>query len=231
MNEAKVLTPRRGSKSTMETSPKTDIVLAEGEIFVESDTENGVFRIKIGDGVTTYENLSYAMSGNSYDIKFDPGVSGLSSTNVDGAIKEIKEDIEMFTANGLYYGSCDTAAATAAKVVTISNQGFGLSVGTVITVKFTYTNTASNCTINVNNTGAKPIYYDASVYTGSDKEICGKANKNITYTYDGSNWVCVGVIDSEKIDAWEGTESEYSQLTPDPDTCYFVYPDPVTAQE
>ena len=231
MNEGKILAPRRGEKETMETSPKTNIVLAEGEIFIESDTEGGVFRIKVGDGTTTYENLPYAMSGNSYDIKFDPGASGLESTNVDDAIKEIKEDIDMFTANGLYYGSCTTAAATAAKEVTIINEGFGLSVGTVVTVKFTNTNTASNCTLNVNSTGAKPIYFDSSVYTGSDEEICGKADKNITYTYDGSNWVCIGGGDGSNVDIWEGTKSQYEQLTPDPDTCYFITPDPVTSQE
>ena len=248
MNDAKILAPRRGEKEVMETSPKTDIVLGAGEFFIEKDSTNGLYRVKIGDGVTTYENLPYAMSGNSYDINFDPSTTGMVSTNVDSAIKEVKEGVDMFTANGLYYGTCSTAAATAAKEVVVSNQGFGLAVGAVITVKFTNTNTASSCTINVNGTGAHSLYYDTSVYTGDSPMICGAANKNITYVYDGTNWVWIGgtyeslpasssgtdvtlVTTGEKqtwndkVDGEEMTAEEYEQITPDPDTCYFLTPD------
>ena len=62
-------------------------------------------------------------------------------------------DIYTFT---LPYGVCSTAAATAEKVLTLDN--FSLEEGAVIIVKFTYSNSASNPTLNVNNTGAKPIY-------------------------------------------------------------------------
>ena len=58
-------------------------------------------------------------------------------------------------ANRITYGTCSTAAATAAKVV--SCTGFSLVTGAKIDVKFTVTNTAANPTLNVNNTGAKTI--------------------------------------------------------------------------
>ena len=93
----------------------------------------------------------------------------------------------------MYYGTCSTAAATAAKVVTVSaDQKFELKVGAVVMVKFTATNTASNVTINVNSTGAKSIYYGNGVYTSTSSTICGYANANHIYMYDGTNWVWVG---------------------------------------
>ena len=59
------------------------------------------------------------------------------------------------TANRVNYGTCSTAAGTAAK--TVACTGFALVTGAEITVKFTVTNTAANPTLNVNNTGAKFI--------------------------------------------------------------------------
>ena len=58
---------------------------------------------------------------------------------------------------GRGYGACSTAAATKAKTVTLS--GFTLVTGAIVGVKFSYDNTAAAPTLNVNSTGAKPIYY------------------------------------------------------------------------
>lgn len=92
----------------------------------------------------------------------------------------------------VYYGTCTTAAGTAAKVVTIAaDQKFTLRVGTIIGVKYSNTNTANNCTINVNSTGAKSVWYDTSVYTGHANQVMGYANKHIYYMYDGTHWVWV----------------------------------------
>ena len=224
-NAAKILAPRRGSKTTMSTSPGNAIVLAKGEIFIEDDTTNGIFRIKVGDGVTAYASLDYAFSGNSADIAFDNTESGLTSTNVEDAIKEVAESIG--SGSGVCYGTCSTEASTAAKVVTVSqDQDFELKVGATVAVKFTNTNTASSCTLNVNNTTAKSIYYANAVYTGNDSYVCGEANVYILYMYDGTNWVWIGISKVMAKD-WYGTESQYSAIvTPDPSITYFVVPDP-----
>lgn len=76
-----------------------------------------------------------------------------------------------------FYGTCSTAAATAAKVVTLSNTvGWNLVPGVVIGVKFTYNNSATSVTLNVNGSGAKSIYFGNAVYTGSVAQITGYAN-------------------------------------------------------
>lgn len=89
------------------------------------------------------------------------------------------------------YYVCDTEAATPAK--TIDNvPNFTLTIGMVINVTFTYGNTNSQPTLNINNTGAKSImkpsssgatnlsYYEYNFAT---------SNTVRTFRYDGTYWV------------------------------------------
>lgn len=99
-----------------------------------------------------------------------------------------KANISDLTKN-VAYGTCDTAAATADKIVTISDTKFIIQVGSIIGVKFTNTNTASNVTLNVNEIGAKSIYYSTAVYTSTSSSYTGTANRTIYYMYDGTYWV------------------------------------------
>ena len=92
------------------------------------------------------------------------------------------------TANITHFGTCSTAAGTAAKVV--SCAGFTLTAGAKITVKFTTTNTAANPTLNVNNTGAKAITYRGSAMSASNLA----AGRVYTFIYDGTNYELVGDI-------------------------------------
>lgn len=92
------------------------------------------------------------------------------------------------TANITHYGTCSTAAATAAKVVSLT--GFTLAEGAEVSVKFTVTNTASNPTLNVNSTGAKAIYYRGSVISAGYLA----ANRVYKFVYDGTNYELIGDI-------------------------------------
>ena len=89
-----------------------------------------------------------------------------------------------------FFGVCETAGKDANKIITLSNtDGWELVEGTIIGVKFKNTNTATNVTLNVNNSGAKSIYVNTSVLTSSSTNCCGYANKVIYYMYDGQYWV------------------------------------------
>lgn len=94
------------------------------------------------------------------------------------------------TADVNHYGTCATEAATAAKVVALDN--FALVTGARVVVKFTVTNTAANPTLNVNNTGAKPIVYRGSAITASYLA----ANRVYEFVYDGTNWNLMGDLDT-----------------------------------
>ncbi len=91
----------------------------------------------------------------------------------------------------IHYGTCATAAATAAKIVACT--GFVLAVGATIKVKFTVTNSAANPTLNVNGTGAKAIQYRGSAITKGYLA----ANRTYEFVYDGTNYQLVGDINTD----------------------------------
>ena len=95
---------------------------------------------------------------------------------------------------GQGYGTCDTAEATAAKVVTLSN--YSLSTGGIVAVKFTYGLCAS-ATMNVNRTDAKNIYiHGAAVTATTAKEVL--AGDIAYFIYDGTQYQFLGVDHSER---------------------------------
>ncbi len=94
------------------------------------------------------------------------------------------------SADRVNYGTCSTAATTAAKVVTCT--GFALVTGAEITVKFTVTNSAANPTLNVNNSGAKAIYYRGAAITAGFLA----ANRTYTFRYNGTQYELVGDLDT-----------------------------------
>lgn len=86
------------------------------------------------------------------------------------------------------YGTCATEADTAAKVATCANFDH-LITGVTVTIKFSVGNTASNPTLNVNNTGALPIMRYGTTPVGSDAATSWFAGAVVSLTYDGTNWV------------------------------------------
>lgn len=103
------------------------------------------------------------------------------------------------SSNEVAYGTCSTAADVAAKVATLNNAGnWVLKKGCMVAIKFTNTNTfsaasGSPVTLNVNNTGAKNIYWgNSSNPTGTNTTPFGRANYINTYLYDGTYWVWQG---------------------------------------
>lgn len=88
----------------------------------------------------------------------------------------------------LPYGVCSTAADTLAKTVTVEN--FSLETGATVIVKFTYANSIASPTLNVNNTGAKPIYRYGTTATSTGTTTTGwVAGAVQMFTYDGTGWI------------------------------------------
>lgn len=80
---------------------------------------------------------------------------------------------------GQGYATCTTAAATTAKVATLS--GYTKTLYGIVAVKFTYA-VPANATLNINNRGASAIYYRGSAITAG----VIKAGNTATFMYDGS---------------------------------------------
>ena len=111
------------------------------------------------------------------------------------------------TANITHFGTCSTAAGTAAK--TVSCTGFTLATGAIITVKFTVTNTAASPTLNVNGTGAKSIRYRGSAISAGYLA----ANRTYTFVYDGTNYELIGDIDTNTNTTYSTGTSTTAGLT------------------
>ena len=105
------------------------------------------------------------------------------------------------------YGTCATAAATAAKVVTINN--FSLETGARITVKFTYANTVASPTLNINNTGARPIYWHGAALPDDQY---WKAGAVLDFVYNGSQWDLIGVADISSLENLIGDSDVSTQI-------------------
>lgn len=92
--------------------------------------------------------------------------------------------------NGTFYGVCDTAEATVAKTVTISGFPSTLTAGIQVTIKFTNKSGVASATLNVNGTGAKPIYRYGTTAVSTGTTTSGwVAGAVQTFTYDGKGWV------------------------------------------
>ncbi len=109
--------------------------------------------------------------------------STLSTTRyIDGVAFNGSADIT-------HYGVCSTAAGTAAKTVTVGGT-FTLVTGARITVKFTNNNTVKNPTLNVNSTGAKPLYRYGTTAMSTDDDVSGwVAGAVMSLVYDGTGWI------------------------------------------
>ena len=80
------------------------------------------------------------------------------------------------------YGNCTTAAATAAKAVTIS--GFDTLVnGVTVHVRFANSNTVASPTLNVSSTGAKPIYRYGTTAPSTSAATSWNAGAVVSLTY------------------------------------------------
>lgn len=90
------------------------------------------------------------------------------------------------------YGVCQTAASTAAKVVNIQNDAalqFQLITGVTVHIKFRYHNAAQNPTLNINQTGAHPIYRYGNSPIGATAESSWEDYAIISLTYDGNVYI------------------------------------------
>lgn len=152
----------------------------------------------VDDDGTHWQSLKDSLSKNGPNALTPADIGAVSSTGNSVAPAATKLETKRTiagvefdgTGNITWFGTCSTAAATAAKVVALT--GFKLVTGAEVTVKFTVTNTASNPTLNVNGTGAKAIRYNNAAISASSLQ----ANKVFRFAFDGTYWQFVGYIDS-----------------------------------
>lgn len=92
------------------------------------------------------------------------------------------------------YGTCSTAEATAAKVVTLSN--YVLTTGGIVAVKFTY-GLCARATLNINSKGAKSVFINGAAVTSTTAKMV-KAGDIAYFMYDGTQYQFLGTDRMEK---------------------------------
>lgn len=152
-------------------------------------------------GVTSVNN----QTGNVYvqeNVQSNwNSTSGLSVILNKPSLKQVAttgdyEDLENkpdIPANKIFYGTCATAAATAAKVVECEEfTSSDLVAGTILLVRFSATNSGAvaSLTLNVNSTGANKIQY---INNGTRGNLGSagylKASTTYAFVFDGTYWL------------------------------------------
>ena len=141
-----------------------------------------------GNATTFVDTITQTDGKISYTTKTIPA----ATTTTAGLMPS--EDVSKLDYTNIAYGTCTTAAGTAAKVITISgNTNWELKAGSIITIYFSYTNTATSPTFNVGGTGAKNIYFQGSkISSSSNAKYAGYASTPCTYVYDGTQYRFIG---------------------------------------
>lgn len=142
------------------------------------------------DNKVLTEADSYKFIG---DIACSNGTIDVSKSAVSGSPGTYTINVQPWLVTD--YGECNTAAATAAKVVTVTSNSFNLYSGVTVRIKFDYTNTASAPTLNVNDTGAKNIVKWGTTAVGTSTSTSWTAGSIVSFTYDGTSWVMNDHID------------------------------------
>ena len=129
-------------------------------------------------------------------VKLSDSTSSTSSTSdgIAATPAAVKAAYDLTLARTkIYTASCSTGASTAAKVATLDDStGFSLTAGVKVAVTFTYGNSATTPTLNVNSSGAKTIAIpsSATAYTtgnGTTYNTWG-AYETVLFTYTGTYW-------------------------------------------
>ena len=139
----------------------------------------------------TPAGIGAATSGHTHSYAGSASVGGSANSAVKLQTARSIDGVNFDGSAAItHFGTCSTEAATAAKVVTLG--GFTLAAGAKVAVKFTVTNTAANPTLNVNGSGAKPIFYRGAAITANILA----AKRVYEFVYDGTNYELIGDIDT-----------------------------------
>ena len=201
----------KGLKSAL-----SSLSVSDGKLRLTTDTselfyDDGTNRIKISDVVTGQtENEIKSLSSPLQKLYLASDTHRLFTFDEDGNCQTLNSDVAVSAGkwsvarniNGMIvdgssnvanYAVCSTDASVSEKVVSCSN--FSLSSGAEITVKFADGNTANAISLNVNDTGAVPIYYKGDKISANMLAVNGV----YTFRYNGLAYDLVGELNTDTV--------------------------------
>jgi len=169
-------------------------------VFVKFTNANGVASPTLAvNGTTAKAIMRYGTTAPSTSAKTSWQAGSVVHLVYDGAAWQmvgwLNDDSTYTNASlGQGYGTCSTAEATAAKVVTLS--GYSLTTGGIVAVKFTY-GLCANATMNINSKGAKNIYINGAAVTAATASQV-QAGDIAYFIYDGTQYHLLGTDHAER---------------------------------
>lgn len=156
-----------------------------------TQTETGATVSITDKSGTTTATITNGKDGSDATVTAERIASALGYTPANPS--DIPTGVLKGNAGGVYYGTCDTGAKVTAKIADCDDfTADDLVAGVTVWVKFSATNSGAvaSLTLNVNDTGAKPIKYINNGALGN-LTSAGYLRAGVTYpfTYDGTNWV------------------------------------------
>ena len=154
-----------------------------GDLKVEGEASASSFKGSLTGDVTG--NVTGSLKGNADTATLAAEATKLATARTIDGIE--------FNGEGAiqHFGVCSTAAESKEKVVTC--VGYKLATGSRIEVKFSTTNTATEPTLNVNNTGAKPVFYRGAAIGAGNLA----ANRVYSFVYNGAQYELIGDINTD----------------------------------
>lgn len=157
--------------------------------------------------ITDFPALATVATSGDYDDLIDkPAIHNIPSGGTSGQVlaKDSNDDYDLAWVNQsgggggeIVYCTCADSASTVAKTATVVSGTFSsLTTGSQVAVKFTYTNTATNPTLNVAGTGAKGIRRGGTAYVGTNANESWNAGTVVFLLYDGTDWQIVGWLNT-----------------------------------
>ena len=170
---------------------KTGLAYLWGKIenLISTHTHKYAGSSSAGGSATSANKLNTNAGSATQPVYFSNGVP-VKTTYTLGA--SVPSGAKFTDTYNIAYATCDTEAGTATKVVdVVGNDDWELTTGSIIMVKFSITNSASNVKLNVDGTGAYPIWYNNAEYTSTGTAYTGYAGRVTTYAFNGTHWVWI----------------------------------------
>lgn len=161
----------------------------------------GAKTIRLNGTVASTSTTTYTMGAGNYNCYYD-GTYWCMDNSYESYTSRLA--LRSYKTNATRTFTCSIGASTVAK--TVSVEGYTLETRNEVLVYFSNTNTASNPTLNVNSTGAKPI----KVFGTSPNSTNGLLKAGTYYCqYDGTNWNCYpyGVTNTVSADNMQSVTS------------------------
>lgn len=143
-----------------------------------------------------------ASNNDVYPITHLRAVRDSNGTTLESMIQGVNE-----TTVGYY--ECNTAGSTPEKAITIDSSVI-LSVRISCKVKFAEKNTGANATMNINSTGAKPLFYNGVRAAANNSWY---TNEIVDLYFDGTNYQAKSCADTLEYDVSLHQTHEITEVT------------------